>query len=36
MDEILHFVRCFPYHKSSEKRIWASPDFFLNAKKGDA
>jgi len=37
LDEIAHYIRCFPYSPAAEARtdIWTSPDFLLKVRKGD-
>jgi hypothetical protein len=34
LDEIAHYVRCFPYAIDEKADIWATPDFTLKIRKG--
>jgi hypothetical protein len=34
LDEIAHYVRCFPYAQDEKTDIWATPDFTLKIRKG--
>jgi centrosomal protein CEP76 len=34
LDEIAHYVRCFPYIQDEKQDIWATPDFMLKIRKG--
>ncbi|MCQ2815995.1 MAG: C2 domain-containing protein [archaeon] len=35
LDEICHFVRCFPFPQELKNDIWSSPDFMLKLRKGN-
>ena len=35
LDEVAHFVHCFPYNPEPSNEVWVSPDFLLKTKKGD-
>lgn len=34
LDEIAHFVRCYPIHLESKGEIWSSPDYLVKIRKG--
>jgi len=35
LDEVAHFVRCFPFPSDLKNDIWSSPDFMLKLRKGN-
>lgn len=34
LDEIAHFVRCFPINLESKGEVWSSPDYVVKIRKG--
>ena len=35
LDEVAHYVHCFPYNSEKADDIWVSPDYMLKTRKGD-
>jgi len=35
LDEVAHYVHCFPYQLEAQNQVWVSPDFLLKTRKGD-
>ena len=33
--DLLHFVKCIPFDRFSDNKVWKSPDFLLTLRTGD-